>query len=102
MSPKRERTIAGEAAGDSGRPPEKFVEAPVQTDLRESCYQAISTVTCQLDRGALTLRGRRCARVSDRGRCDQGPTPKVQWEAGHKVVVSPVRWTGIQPRCRDR
>ena len=50
MSPKRERTIAGEAAGDSGRPPEKLVEAQVQTDLRESCYQAIRAVTCQLDR----------------------------------------------------
>ena len=57
MSPKRERTIAGEAAGDSGRPPEKLVEAQVQTDLRESCYQAIRAVTCQLDRGVLTLRG---------------------------------------------
>ncbi len=102
MSPRRERIIADEAAGDSGRPSERLVEAQVQTDLRESCDQAIRTVTCQLDRGVLALRRRRCARVSDRGRCDQGPTPKVQWEAGHKVVASPERWTGIQPRCRHR
>lgn len=57
MSPRRESTIAGEAAGDSGRPSERLVEAQVQTDLRESSYHAIRTVTCQFDRGVLTLRG---------------------------------------------
>lgn len=57
MQPEREQTIAGEAVGDSGRPSERLVEAQVQTDLRESCYQAIRAVTCQLDRGVLTLRG---------------------------------------------
>lgn len=57
MVSKHERTFAGETVGGSGRPSERLVEAQVQTDLRESCYQAIRAVTCQLDRGVLTLRG---------------------------------------------
>jgi osmotically-inducible protein OsmY len=46
-----------EFPGDSGHSSEEFLEAQVQTDLREACYHAIRRVKCQLHSGVLTLQG---------------------------------------------